>query len=145
LPVSSSVFTPVAAPYHPPAHLQQAPTMDLVSQLLSFPPHPPPPQPIPDVEYDQRIRSLHAILKQAFPQKLVDEMPSGSNLLDVSSSLFPVVRTAFRSSRSTFARLESSKQTWLIDALISGTRSICQFAILPLRPPRIYPRRTSSD
>ena len=66
---------------------------EVLSQLLSFPPHPPPPQPISDKEYDQKIRNLYSFLKQAFPQKFVEEIPGGGNLLDVSLFSIPVART----------------------------------------------------
>ena len=56
---------------------------ELLAHLLTFPPHPPPPQPLPDIEYDKQIRALVQLLNQTSASKLTSGMSSGDDLLDV--------------------------------------------------------------
>lgn len=63
---------------------------DLLSRLLAFPPHPPPPQPLSDTAYDKQIRSLVSYLNGVPTPKLVGGVPEGGDLLDVWRRLWPV-------------------------------------------------------
>ncbi|KAL9122363.1 MAG: hypothetical protein Q9187_001080 [Circinaria calcarea] len=56
---------------------------ELLAHLLTFPPHPPPPQPLPDIEYDKQIRALVQLLNHTSASKLTSGMSSGDDLLDV--------------------------------------------------------------
>ncbi|KAI9724747.1 MAG: hypothetical protein M1812_000022 [Candelaria pacifica] len=56
---------------------------ELLPQLLSFPPHPPPPQPIPDDQYDRQIRHLIQVLNQTPANKLLGSVAGGGDLLDI--------------------------------------------------------------
>ena len=57
---------------------------DLLPLLLSFPPHPPPAQPLSDNEYDGQIRGLLQVLNQTPGSRLTGKVTAGSDLLDVS-------------------------------------------------------------
>ena len=64
--------------------MEAVPAMDeLLPQLLAFPPHPPPPQPLSDITYDKQIRALVQLLNQTSASKLVGGVSGGGNLLDV--------------------------------------------------------------
>ena len=56
----------------------------ILSQLLSFPPHPPPPTPLSDVEYDKQIRAVAQLLGGVPARKLTGGVSGGGDLLDVS-------------------------------------------------------------
>ncbi|KAI9707352.1 MAG: hypothetical protein M1836_000312 [Candelina mexicana] len=56
---------------------------ELLPQLLSFPPHPPPAQPLPDEQYDRQIKHLAQILNQTPANKLVGSVAGGGDLLDI--------------------------------------------------------------
>ena len=58
----------------------------LLPQLLAFPPHPPPPKPLTDAEYDKQIKSLIQVLGTVPASKLVSGVPGGGDLLDVIST-----------------------------------------------------------
>lgn len=57
----------------------------ILSKLLSFPPHPPPPNPLSDCQYDESIRekieSVRALPKTA----LLQRTSGGEHVLDVGS------------------------------------------------------------
>ena len=55
----------------------------LLPQLLSFPPHPPPTQKLYDQEYDRHILSLVKLLNETSASKLVKGVSGGGDLLDV--------------------------------------------------------------
>ena len=55
----------------------------LLSQLLSFPPHPEPTKPISDSEYDKQIKSLVHHINTIPASKLTSGVPGGGDLLDV--------------------------------------------------------------
>ena len=60
-------------------------TMDsILTQLLAFPPHPPPVTPLPDAEFDKQIKTVVQLLNQTPANKLVAGVPNGGDLLDVS-------------------------------------------------------------
>lgn len=56
---------------------------ELLPHLLSFPPHPPPPQPLSNVDYDRHIRGLVQTLNQVAASKLTSGVSGGGDLLDV--------------------------------------------------------------
>lgn len=55
----------------------------LLPQLLSFPPHPPPPLPLADAAYDKEIKSLRRLLNELPANLLTAGVPNGGDLLDV--------------------------------------------------------------
>ncbi|KAL8727281.1 MAG: hypothetical protein Q9166_006162 [cf. Caloplaca sp. 2 TL-2023] len=55
----------------------------LLPQLLSFPPHPPPPFPLVDVAYDKEIKSLRKLLNDIPANSLTAGVPNGGDLLDI--------------------------------------------------------------
>ncbi|CAL8579250.1 hypothetical protein XPA_005000 [Xanthoria parietina] len=55
----------------------------LLPQLLTFPPHPPPPVPLVDVAYDKEIKSLRKVLNDTPASLLTAGVPNGGDLLDV--------------------------------------------------------------
>ena len=55
----------------------------LLSQLLSFPPHPEPTKPISDSEYDKHIKNLVHHINTIPASKLTSGVPGGGDLLDV--------------------------------------------------------------
>lgn len=57
----------------------------ILPQLLSFPPHPPPPQPLTEGEYEKQIKSLLRVLNATSASKLRNGVTTGDDLLDVSS------------------------------------------------------------
>ena len=56
---------------------------ELLPTLLSFPPHPPPSQPLPDTTYDSLIRGLLATLNGTPAHTLTMAVNDGGGLLDV--------------------------------------------------------------
>lgn len=56
----------------------------ILPQLLSFPPHPPPADPLPDAEYDKQIKALVHTLSTLSGSKLTGGVRGGGDLLDVS-------------------------------------------------------------
>jgi len=68
---------------------------DLLPLLLSFPPHPPPPHPLSDDEYDRQIRGLLQVLNQTPGNRLTGKIAGGGDLLDVS---LPEHKLFFKSS-----------------------------------------------
>ena len=56
---------------------------DLLPKLLSFPPHPPPPQKIADSTYNKNIRDLIELLNKVSASKLTGGVKGGDDLLDV--------------------------------------------------------------
>jgi len=58
---------------------------NLLPNLLSFPPHPPPPNPMSDHAYDQGIREQIDFVKKLTDKKLLDHTSGGENVLDVSN------------------------------------------------------------
>lgn len=57
---------------------------ELLPKLLAFPPHPPPPTPLSDSQYDAGIKSHIAALERISEKSLVQSTPSGATALDVS-------------------------------------------------------------
>ncbi|KAL8936930.1 MAG: hypothetical protein Q9211_003947 [Gyalolechia sp. 1 TL-2023] len=55
----------------------------LLPQLLSFPPHPPPPLPLSDTVYDKEIRILRKALNDTPANALTGGVPNGGDLLDI--------------------------------------------------------------
>ncbi|KAL8965695.1 MAG: hypothetical protein Q9197_006380 [Variospora fuerteventurae] len=55
----------------------------LLPQLLSFPPHPPPPLPLSDQVYDKEIRTLRLVLNEIPANALTGGVPNGGDLLDI--------------------------------------------------------------
>jgi len=58
---------------------------ELLPKLLSFPPHPPPPKPISDHQYDERIKEQIDTCKRISDTKLLQQTSGGEQVLDVSS------------------------------------------------------------
>lgn len=58
---------------------------DLLPKLLSFPPHPPPPNPLSVVQYDEGIKAQISAIKGIPEGKLLQQTSSGENALDVST------------------------------------------------------------
>ncbi|KAH0538475.1 hypothetical protein FGG08_004924 [Glutinoglossum americanum] len=56
---------------------------ELLPQLLSFPPHPPPLHPISDFEYDKQIRCLVQLLNKQPASLLISGVRGGGDLLDI--------------------------------------------------------------
>ncbi|KAI9849767.1 MAG: hypothetical protein M1838_006268 [Thelocarpon superellum] len=56
---------------------------NLLPQLLSFPPHPPPAQPLSDGQYDTQVRSLLQTLNRTPANLLVREVQGGDDLLEI--------------------------------------------------------------
>ena len=66
------------------AGLQDYSEMDsLLPQLLGFPPHPPPADPLPDAEYDKQIKAIVHTLGSVSASKLTGGVRGGGDLLDV--------------------------------------------------------------
>lgn len=57
---------------------------NILPQLLSFPPHPPPITPLSDAEYDKQIRGVIQLLNETPAKKLTTGVSGGGDLLDVS-------------------------------------------------------------
>ncbi|KAL8722374.1 MAG: hypothetical protein Q9181_007504 [Wetmoreana brouardii] len=55
----------------------------LLPQLLSFPPHPPPPIPPSDTAYDRDIRTLRKVLNEIPTNSLTSSVPNGGDLLEI--------------------------------------------------------------
>ncbi|KAL8818359.1 MAG: hypothetical protein Q9223_002994 [Gallowayella weberi] len=55
----------------------------LLPQLLSFPPHPPPPIPLVDAVYDKEIKSLRKLLNDLPASALTAGVANGGDLLDI--------------------------------------------------------------
>ncbi|KAI4172987.1 MAG: hypothetical protein LQ348_006662 [Seirophora lacunosa] len=55
----------------------------LLPQLLSFPPHPPPPLPLSDQVYDKEIKTLRLVLNEIPGNALTGGVPNGGDLLDI--------------------------------------------------------------
>ncbi|KAI4134601.1 MAG: hypothetical protein LQ341_006003 [Variospora aurantia] len=55
----------------------------LLPQLLSFPPHPPPPLPLSDQVYDKEIKTLRLVLNEIPANALTGGVPNGGDLLDI--------------------------------------------------------------
>ncbi|KAL8912898.1 MAG: hypothetical protein Q9171_002192 [Xanthocarpia ochracea] len=58
-------------------------TDSLLPQLLSFPPHPPPPVPLVDAAYDKEIKSLRRVLNDTPANALTAGAPYGGDLLEI--------------------------------------------------------------
>ena len=56
----------------------------LLPQLMAFPPHPPPSEPLSDAEYDKQIKDLVQLLNQTSASKLVGDSLGEDDLLNVS-------------------------------------------------------------
>lgn len=56
---------------------------DLLPKLLSFPPHPPPQNPLSDHSYDEGVKTQVASLKNISDQKLLAQTSGGESALDV--------------------------------------------------------------
>lgn len=56
---------------------------DILSKLLSFPPHPPPITPLSDQQYDEGIREQIEAVKRISDAKLLQETSGGEHVLDV--------------------------------------------------------------
>jgi COP9 signalosome complex subunit 3 len=61
---------------------------DLLATLLSFPAHPPPPQPLSDKQYDESIRLQVDNIRKISHKRLLESTTDGESILDVGSS-FP--------------------------------------------------------
>lgn len=59
----------------------------LLPKLLSFPPHPPPAQPLSDHSYDTQITTLIKNVKEIPDKQLLLQTSGGEDPLDVSCSL----------------------------------------------------------
>ncbi len=55
----------------------------LLPQLLSFPPHPPPPVPLVDAAYDKEIKNLRKVLNDTPANALTAGAPYGGDLIEV--------------------------------------------------------------
>ncbi|KAI4129796.1 MAG: hypothetical protein LQ338_002047 [Usnochroma carphineum] len=55
----------------------------LLPQLVSFPPHPPPPLPLSDAAYDKGIKNLRKVLNDTPANTLTAGVPNGGDLLDI--------------------------------------------------------------
>ncbi|KAL8798856.1 MAG: hypothetical protein Q9182_006334 [Xanthomendoza sp. 2 TL-2023] len=55
----------------------------LLPQLLSFPPHPPPPVPLVDAAYDKEIKNLRKLLNDLPASALTAGVANGGDLLDI--------------------------------------------------------------
>ena len=55
---------------------------ELLPKLLSFPPHPPPPQKLSDITYDKNIRELIEQLNKVSASKLTGGVKGGDDFLD---------------------------------------------------------------
>tara|TARA_R110002060_G_scaffold66675_1_gene75450 strand:+ start:336 stop:512 length:177 start_codon:yes stop_codon:yes gene_type:complete len=56
---------------------------DLLSKILSFPPHPPPHVPLSDQQYDDGIKDQIEIVKKISGQKMLQQTSGGENMLEV--------------------------------------------------------------
>lgn len=56
---------------------------DLLPQILSFPPHPPPQIPLSDRQFDSAIRDQIDAVKKIKAAKFLEKTLGGANLLDV--------------------------------------------------------------
>ncbi|KAF4625807.1 hypothetical protein G7Y89_g12357 [Cudoniella acicularis] len=56
---------------------------DLLPKLLSFPPHPPPPNGISDLQYDEGIKTQISTIKNIPDSKLLQQTSGGENVLDI--------------------------------------------------------------
>lgn len=59
---------------------------NLLPNLLSFPPHPPRPNPMSDQHYDEGIREQIDYVKKISESKLLQQTSGGENVLDVSDT-----------------------------------------------------------
>lgn len=57
-----------------------------LSKLLSFPPHPPPPNPLTDHQYDEKIKEQIEAIKGLPTQTLLQTTSGGEHALDVSTA-----------------------------------------------------------
>lgn len=58
----------------------------ILPKLVSFPPHPPPPDPLSDAEYDKQIKALVHTLNNLPGSKLIGGVKGGGDLLEVRDS-----------------------------------------------------------
>lgn len=60
---------------------------NILAQLLSFPPHPPPASPLPDADVDKRLRGVLKLLNETPAKKLTAGLTGGGggDLLDVGA------------------------------------------------------------
>ncbi|KAI4216740.1 MAG: hypothetical protein LQ351_000688 [Letrouitia transgressa] len=80
----------------------------LLPRLLSFPPHPAPPLPVSDTEYDKQIKSIVKLLSETSPSQLTGGIVNGEDLLDV---LDPSINTlVYLCSLRAHIGLSTSKQ-----------------------------------
>ena len=56
----------------------------ILPQLLSFPPHPPAADPLPDAEYDKQIKAIVHTLSTLSGSRLTGGVRGGGDLLEVS-------------------------------------------------------------
>ncbi|KAH7356587.1 hypothetical protein BKA65DRAFT_495016 [Rhexocercosporidium sp. MPI-PUGE-AT-0058] len=68
---------------------------DLLSKLLSFPPHPPPHVPLSDQQYDDGIKEQIEVMKKIGETKLLQHTSGGENMLEVINPAFNTVPYAF--------------------------------------------------
>ncbi|KAH6722451.1 hypothetical protein DL95DRAFT_440586 [Leptodontidium sp. 2 PMI_412] len=68
---------------------------DLLSKLLSFPPHPPPHIPLSDQQYDEGIKDQIEVMKKISETKLLQHTSGGENMLEVINPAFNTVPYAF--------------------------------------------------
>ncbi len=57
---------------------------EYLPQLLAFPPHPPPTQPLTNVQYDAQIQALLQVLNRIPAKVLTGGVNGGDDLLNVS-------------------------------------------------------------
>ncbi|KAG4423074.1 hypothetical protein IFR04_003850 [Cadophora malorum] len=68
---------------------------DLLSKILSFPPHPPPHVPLSDQQYDDGIKDQIEIVKKISGQKMLQQTSGGENMLEVINPALNTVPYAF--------------------------------------------------
>ena len=59
----------------------------ILPKLVSFPPHPPPLDPLSDAEYDKQIKALVHTLNNLSGSKLTSGVKGGGDILEVGRSL----------------------------------------------------------
>ncbi|POS87436.1 hypothetical protein EPUL_000243 [Erysiphe pulchra] len=80
-----------------------------LSKLLSFPPHPPPPNPLTDHQYDERIKAQIKAIKSLPIQTLLQKTSGGEHALDVGTvCLIKVINPAINTIPYSFVLLANT-------------------------------------